>query len=209
MLVVLGCLMNEYGIQIKSEILDHLKEHDIFCVKQEPPGKLFEYPGIKTTAKMSVDMNEPVLYIHTKGAGNPIPQYLYTKLPNKSIADDMPPGAKPEDWQKSVRKFWYNEYTGDRLKDYLNALDMSIPCVVCPFTGKDKSTWQNAFIINPLAGIEILNNLKLTSNRDYYEHIFQTMPNVKVKGLIYNDITRPYNDIFRKMHQLLWSYWDK
>ena len=209
MLAVLGCLMNEAGKKIKAEMLEKLKEHNIFCVEQEPPGKLFEYPGIKCAAKMAIDMNEPILYIHTKGAGNLVPKYLYYKLPNVSIADDMPEGAKPEDWQKSVRKFWYNEYTGERLKDYLKELEMDVPCVVCPFTGTDKATWQNAFIINPLAGKEIIKNLKITTHRDYYEHIFEEMPNVKVKGLIYNDISRPYNEIFRKMHKLLWSYWNK
>ena len=56
MLVVLGCLMNANGKQIKEEICEHLKEHSIFCVPQEPPGKLFEYPGIRTAAKMAVDM---------------------------------------------------------------------------------------------------------------------------------------------------------
>lgn len=209
MLVVLGCLMNEAGKKIKTEMLDKLKEHNVFCVEQEPPGKLFEYPAIKCTGKMAVDMNEPVLYIHTKGAGNAVPWYLFAKLPHRAIVDDMPNGAKPEDWQGTVRKFWYNEYTGERLKDYLNALEMNKPCVVCPFSGADKSTWQNAFIINPLAGKEILANLKLTTNRDYYEHIFTDMKNVKVKGIIYNDITRPLDDRIYKMHQYIWNYWSK
>lgn len=209
MLAILGCLMTEAGKQIKNEMLEKLNEHTFFCVPQEPPGVLFEYPGILYTAQLSVDTNQPVLYIHTKGAGNPVPWYIFAKLPNRAIVDDMPNGANPSDWQSTVRKFWYHEYTGDRLKEYLSLLDSNTPCVVCPFTGKDKSTWQNAFIINPLAGREILEHLKITDNRDYYEHIFETMPNVTVKGLIYNDISRPLDDNIYKMHQLIWTYWNK
>ena len=209
MLVVLGCLLNERGKKIKEEMLDALKEHRIITVDQEPPGKLFEYPGIRTAAKASIDFNEPVLYIHTKGAGNAVPWYLFAKLPNRAIVEDMPVGAKPEDWQGTVRKFWYNEFTGERLKVYLDELRSDVPFVVCPFSGKDKSTWQNAFIINPLAGNEIIRNLRLTSDRDYYEHIFTDMENVQVKGIIYNDITRPLDDRIYKMHQYIWTFWDR
>lgn len=207
MLTVLGCLLSDAGKAIKAEMLNALHEHKILCIPQDPPGRLFEYPAIKYTAKLSVDTNMPVLYIHTKGAGNRVPWYLFAKLPNRAIVDDMPIGAKPEDWQATVRKFWYHEYTGNRLNTYLNALDSSSPCVVCPFTGTDKSTWQNAFIINPLAGNEILTHLKLTDNRDYYEHIFEYMDKVIVKGIIYDDISRPLDDRVYKMHQYIWKYW--
>lgn len=210
MIVVLGCLMNETGKLIKEEMLSILKkEHDVFCVEQEPPGKLFEYPAIHTAAKMSVEMNEPVLYLHTKGSGNKIPNYLFNKFPGKeSIADLKPEMAKLEDWQGSVRKLWYNEFTGERLKEYINNLKMNIPMVICPFSGKGKATWQNGFIINPKAGEILLKELKQTSNRDYFEHIFQNL-DVEVKGMIFNDINYPLDINIYKMRKFIWNYWCK
>ena len=148
MLAVLGCLLSDAGKIIKQEMLDKLHEHRILCISQEPPGRFFEYLAINYTAQLSVDTNQPVLYIHTKGAGNRVPWYLFAKLPNRAIVDDMPQGAKPEYWQSTVRKFWYHEYTGDRLQEYLTELDMNRPCVVCPFTGKDKSSTTYKIIVN-------------------------------------------------------------
>jgi len=209
MLVVLGCLLTEAGIKIKEEMLEHFKEHNILCIDQNPPGILFEYPAIKCAAKLAVEMNESVLYVHTKGAGNPIPWYIYNKMPKLSIMDYKPKNAKAEDWQPSVRKMWYYEFNGERLKTYLKELRYDIPMVVCPFSEPKKSTWQNGFIINPLAGAELLKHLHQSTDRNYFEHIFENIDSIIVKGIVYNDIARNLDETNYKMHQYIWSFYDK
>ena len=81
MICILGCLDNKEGKEICSEMLKWLeKEHSVFVVHQAPPGKEFEYPAIKKVLDCAIQLNEPVLYLHTKGAGNPIPTYYKERM---------------------------------------------------------------------------------------------------------------------------------
>ena len=62
MLCVLGVLKTSKGLQIKNEMLSWLNtKHNVFCVEQEPPGKLFEYPAIYYAIKLAIEMKERVL----------------------------------------------------------------------------------------------------------------------------------------------------
>lgn len=66
-LAVMGVLKTQRGLIIKERISKYLRSRfNILYVEQEPPGKLFEYPAIKYALKLAIDMNEPVLYLHTK-----------------------------------------------------------------------------------------------------------------------------------------------
>lgn len=82
MLCILGVLKTAKGIQIKEEMLAWLNRmHDVFCVEQRTPGKMFEYPAIYYAIMLSIEMNEPVLYVHTKGAAN----YAWYQIPVREM----------------------------------------------------------------------------------------------------------------------------
>lgn len=81
---VLGVLKSSRGLQIRDEMLSWLlKEYNVYCVEQEMPGKLFEYPALRFAQWLCCEKEcEDVLYVHTKGAG------------------------RPSDVQKKIRKMW-------------------------------------------------------------------------------------------------------
>lgn len=205
MICILGCLLTEAGIQIKSEMLSHFKEHTIFCVEQEPPGKYAEYPALYYTIKAALDFKRPILYCHTKGAGNPIP-YHCTRHKG-SFADVKPQGASLADWQPSVRNMWYHEFTGLRLQEYLTVASANRPIVACPYSGKGNVTWQNGFIINYHAALELNKIFHQASNRYWYEIMFSELPNVEVHGMIYNHINYPLDESRFDMYKSIWSFY--
>ena len=199
---VLGVLKTENGYAIRDEILNNLSEHNFLLIEQEPPGKLAEYPAIKYAIKMAIDLDEPVLYLHTKGAANSIPQITPCR---KSFADFIPHNATLKDWQVCVRKMWYHEF-GKNIDEYLNAVKRDIPTVACPYTGPGKATWQNGFVMNPSAATQLLQIFKLTNNRYWYEVMFSECKNVEVKGIISNKICYPMNDSRFEMYKSIWSF---
>lgn len=163
-LCVFGCLLNDTGKQIKREMLNWLEpEYDVLCIDQEPPGKLFEYPAIKYAINLAIDTNQAVLYLHTKGAAHPF-SYGQNIIRNN--------------WKHefTVRKSEYFKYTGDKL-----------PHVTTLYTGTNKETWFNAFVINPAAAKELLKTFHWDSNRFYFERMF-CKTNIPVHGLIRNDM---------------------
>ena len=87
---VLGVLKSSRGLQIKDEMLSWLlNEYNVYCVEQEMPGKLFEYPALRFAQWLCIEKDcEDVLYVHTKGAG------------------------RPSDVQKRIRKMWQMQFTG-------------------------------------------------------------------------------------------------
>lgn len=167
MLCVFGILKTEYGLKIKEEMLEWLSPlYDVLQIEQEPPGVLFEYPAIQYTMKLSIETNEPVLYIHTKGAGHPNGWY-----------------------NKGVLKVWKMEFgEKQRAEEIFNFINhQKSPTVVCPFTGKSKATWFNAFVVNPSAAKIILDNLKTPNeckDRYYYEVDKCNFPEINVIGSI-------------------------
>ncbi len=182
MICILGCLDNDAGKKICAEMLEWLeKEHSVCVVHQEPPGKEFEYPAIKKTIECAISLNEPVLYVHTKGAGNLIPSCYKERMMAPDVT--FPKEATPEDCQRVVRMMWKHEFTGDRIKAYIEAVNSDEPTVACPMTGKERLTWQNGWVINPAGAKELLKTFHKDDNRYYYECMFQNIP-IKIKGLL-------------------------
>ena len=170
MLCVMGVLKTQKGLIIKERISAYLNKYfeSIFYVEQDPPGVLFEYPAILCTLKMAIDMNEPVLYIHTKGAADPYKMW----------------------YQKPVKKLWQQEFGTDKVIETYKKVCIDEPTVICPIAGIKKQTWWNAFIINPAAAKIILPTLKHPSvlkdkcvspnSRYYYESFMCNLPNINV-----------------------------
>ncbi len=205
MLAVLGVLKTEAGIEIKKEMLSWLeKEHDVLCIEQEPPGIEFEYPAIKAAIRLSIDMNEPVLYLHTKGAANKIPLNYKTAMMAATV--NFPISAKPKDCQIIVRNMWKHEFTGERLKLYNDIVNTTVPTVACPLTGKEKLTWQNGFILNSFAAKELLKTFHFTNNRWYYEQMFNNT-SINVKGVLSNDIHIGKDEL--KMWDIIWKFYEE
>lgn len=205
-LCVLGCLTTEEGKKIKAEMLEWLnKEYEVLCIDQEPPGKLFEYPAIKYALKLSIDMNQPVLYIHTKGAGNPIPKDYQNRMMHRTI--NFPKTAKPEDCQKIVRNMWKHEFTDKRLKLYLEKVKTDKPVVCCPYTGKEKITWQNGWIINPAAAKILSKAFHYDKDRYYFETLFSKIKEIDVIGMISNncDLREPFH---KSMWDDIWKFYE-
>lgn len=205
-LCVFGCLLTDYGMQIKQEMLSWLStEYKVFCVDQEPPGTLFEYPGIYYAAKLAIDANYPVLYVHTKGAANKIPSY-HTKMMSSKF--NVPSHAKPEDCQRVIRNLWRHEFTGNRLYEYLRAVNVNTPMVACPYTGPSKTTWWNGFIINPLAAKILLPKLQISTYRWYYERLFANFADIQVCGLRRNNLTFDTIDNDIPYWNDIWSFYN-
>ncbi len=205
MVCILGVLKNKDGLTIKEEMLSWLtKYYDVFCVEQEPPGLEFEYPAIKCVLNTAITLNEPVLYLHTKGSGNKIPTNYKEFMMHSSV--NYPKTAKPEDCQRVVRLMWKKEFTENKEK-YINAVNTDKPVVACPFTGKDKMSWQNGWIINPAAAKELLKTFHKDKNRYYYEHMFRFVPTIDVKGIVDNtcDIQIPHH---KTMWDKIWTYYE-
>lgn len=161
-LCVLGVLRTDAGIQIRDEMIKWIcSKYNCICVNQDPPGELYEYPALNHARYLALNYNKPVLYLHTKGAGNH--NHLQAKIRNM--------------WKfEFLCKFqWYN--------DLNNQLSM----VKTPFTGSDKWTWFNGFIATPLAYKSA--HIEISSNRYDFEHIFSNCESVKVYGRILNNVS--------------------
>lgn len=161
-LCVFGCLLTQDGIAIKEEMLAWLERYyHVFCVDQRPPGALFEYPAIFYAAQLSIDTQNPVLYIHTKGAAN------------------------RNHLQSKVRNMWKREFSPPQLYKYLDAVNSKRPTVATPFASPEGSTWFNGYILNPSAADIVMHviddmthpiqmHLKPDKIRYRYEHLFRS-----------------------------------
>lgn len=197
---ILGVLKTEHGLAIKDEILLNLNMHDFTIIEQEPPGIQYEFPALKCAIELSIKINKPILYLHTKGAFNEIPPI--PKNPEiQSMATFIPPNATLKDWQPCVRKMWYHEF-GKNIDKYIEAVKGDEPIVACPYTGSCKATWLNGFIMNSAAAKEIQKIFKFTTNRYWYEFMFSECKTVQIKGLIYN--TNDKAEIYKS----IWSFID-
>ena len=187
-LCVFGCLLTKNGIAIKDEMLQWLKpEYHVFCIDQQPPGKLYEYPAIKYACQLAVDMNKPVLYIHTKGAAH-----------NALV-------------QSYVRKMWKNEFTYPNSMNYFNTVNTDNPTVACPITSSDRITWLNAWVINPSSAKLLLTQLHISDNRLYYEGLFRDNGKPyrelisNVIGIVHHDIDTP-NNVWDLVKQYIYDH---
>lgn len=167
---VLGVLKTEAGLKIKEEMLAWLSPiYEVFCVEQEAPGVLYEYPAIKMAADLAVDLDEPVLYLHTKGA------------------------AMPNQAQPMVRAFWQHEFTVNSEK-YFEMVNENKPLVSAPYTMKRNIAWFNAFVMNPIAAKWLLTYLKPQSDRYWFEQqLWNHDSTVTMLGL-YDDMVSTFSD---------------
>ena len=205
MLAVLGVLKTAEGLRIKAEMLSWLeKEYDVFCCEQDPPGRLYEFPAISCALHLAVRMDEPVLYIHTKGAGNAVPLNYKDYMMHPTVR--YPTEATPEDCQRVVRLMWQTEFTGSRLQKYIDVLQTNEPRVACPFSGKEKITWQNAWIINTSGAKELLKTFHLSSDRYYYEWLFNKSI-IKVIPLVLGNCNAYDEPHHKTMWDKIWTYY--
>jgi hypothetical protein len=187
------------GKQIKAELYNWLKSRfDVITVDADENAKS-EYPFIKKVIETAISSNKPVLYIHTKGACNVISKAFDL---NKKTGVKIPNGALPHDSQIIVRRMWKHEFTTNYNK-YLDAVDGNDPVVACPYAGGDKTTWQNAFVINPSAARILQQSFHEDPNRYYYERMFEHT-NIKVLGIRLNNVERD-----KKCQSNMWQdIWD-
>lgn len=187
------------GRQIKAELYGWLsKVFDVITVDADSTVKN-EYPFIKKVIELSIESNKPVLYIHTKGACNVISKAFGL---NAKTEVTIPVDALPYDSQIIARRMWKHEFTTNYEK-YLTVVSSNDPIVACPYTGGDKTTWQNAFVINPSAAKELRQSFHEDTNRYYYERMFEHT-NIKVVGIRLNNVERDKN-CQSNMWQDIWN----
>lgn len=179
---IFGILDNDIGRDIRDEMKQWLEEkYDIVMVYQDNPGLLYEYPALIMAQFISIYMNKPVLYIHTKGAWN-----IYGN------------GYS----QVAVRNLWKHEFNSNY--DWYH----SIMCngatdgavVALPFSpsAKHATTFFNGFVGNTHAWNSVGTIYKL-DNRFYYENIFAGAE-CKLIGHLLNDITPYPHDDYKKLN---------
>lgn len=165
----MGVLKTKKGLIIKEKITNYLKPRfDILYIEQEPPGVLYEYPALKYAFQLAVDMNEPVLYIHTKGAANPGNSW----------------------YQTPVKKLWEVEFGTDKVVESYKRVCNDTPTIICPIAGTKNQTWWNGMIINPAAAKMLKPRLRHPSeltdkhvspnSRWYYEEFMCDIKGLKV-----------------------------
>ena len=159
MLAVMGVLKTEKGKKIKERISNYLKPRfDILYVEQEPPGKMFEYPAIRYALQLAIEMDEPVLYIHTKGAADPYNMW----------------------YQTPVKKLWEKEFGTEKVEENYKKVCCDAPTIICPIAGSANQTWWNGMIINPAAARLLMKTFHFDKNRYYYEYNMCNVPGMRV-----------------------------
>ena len=194
---VLSVLDTESGRMIANEMLSaYSKYYDVHIVKHD--GSEYEYPGIYYTRKLCLETKESVLYIHTKGAGNHIPRNPQNYINSKILSYS---GATMDVWQETVRKMWEHEFITKQTLYFSKINNSTEPLIVCPFTGPDKSTWNNGFIMTYNAALKI-KEIKKSTDRYFFEHMFKN-EQVKVVGTVYRDLTP---QTMWKMQSYIWQF---
>lgn len=158
---VLGVLKTEHGLKIKEEMLAWLEPvYDITLVEVDPPNDVeFELPFIKKACEVAIESNEPVLYLHTKGAA-------------------MPNGCQP-----IVRALWEDAFTS-HADMYFSAVNQIPAIASAPFVNSStKTCWYNGFVMNVTAAKQILTVLKPHTDRYWFETGMLAEANVQVAGL--------------------------
>lgn len=165
-LCVLGVLNTNRGNMIKKELLEWLTpEYDVYCVYQNSPGVLYEYPAIRF-AQYLLNKTESnyCLYLHTKGAAN---------------SNTM---------QIKVRNYWKQEFSGENKTKYIDVVKNNDSVVSCPFEGENGNTWFNGFFVTRTA-INKLGTIQPNKDRYYFERMFKDFKEVKVNGLLLQGVS--------------------
>lgn len=173
---VLGVLKTVEGLIIKEEMLGWLNEkYDVTLVEVDPPNDIeFELPFIKKACEVAIESNEPVLYLHTKGAGN------------------------KNSTQPIVRNAWQYAFTKDQ-NFYFDSVNTTVPTAASLFVDVvNKVCWYNAFVFNVAAAKQILTVLKPHTDRYWFEQGMLTEANVDVVGNVESDnYNKAYTDLLQ------------
>lgn len=157
---VLGVLKTEEGLRIKEEMLAWLEPvYDVTLVEVDPPNDIeFELPFIKKACEVAIESNEPVLYLHTKGA------------------------AMQNGVQALVREFWHKIFTNEA-DSYFKYVDTDIAVCSAPIVSRVKhACWFNGFIMNVTAAKQILPVLTTHTDRYWFETGMLAEAGVEVIG---------------------------
>ena len=153
---VFGIMDNDKGRMIADEMRKWLR--DVYDVREVlHDGSLFEYPALKLAHDLSIEYDEPVLYIHTRGAVNTYPYTIPT------------------------RRCWADQF-GKQWKKYFTIAKTDVPRVVCPFVDYDRETRYNGFVANTAAWRLI--DLKPSKDRFDFERLWIDKPDCEVLGLL-------------------------
>lgn len=166
---VLGVLKSEHGLKIKEEMLAWLEPvYDVTLVEVDPPNDIeFEYPFIKKACEVAIESNEPVLYLHTKGA------------------------AMQNNAQPMVRDFWRREF-GGKSEKYFEAVNTDIAMTSAPIVSIENPVcWFNGFVMNTAAAKQILPTLKVQTNRYWFERGMLKEASVSAVGLYDSNANDP------------------
>lgn len=200
MTCVLGCQIGTTdGNAIKKELLAWLTPlYNVITVDVGLECKN-EYPFIATAIMTCIKQLTPVLYLHTKGACNPISKAFEL---NKATGVHVPERATPYDNQRIVRAMWKHEFTTNR-QSYINAVSCNEPTIACPYTNSVKTTWHNGFMMNPHAAYLLTKTFHDSKNRYYFEKLFHGST-INVIGIRMGDVERgDYSQ--QNMWQDLWD----
>lgn len=197
---IFGCQIGtKEGKAIKTEMLSWLVPHfDVNTIDVGMECKN-EYVFIANVIMKCISSKKPVLYVHTKGACNPISKAFEL---NKQTGVNVPDTATPYDSQRIVRAMWKHEFTAN-FNVYKDIVSCAEPVVACPYTNSVKTTWHNGFIINPAAAYVLTKTFHEAKNRYYYEKMFKDT-DVNVVGVRMNNVERgDYSQ--QNMWQDLWD----
>lgn len=162
---VFGILNTPIGLKIKDEMIGWLTDN-YSVVELYHNGMYYEYPPIKLAQKLCIELDVPyTLYVHTKGAFN-----------NTIL-------------QAPVRDIWKREFSTDKKFTYINSVNTEEPTVVTPYTSAKGHTWYNGFFCNKAAWLQ--RNIKKESNRYQFECIFFERGNIKLIGVLRENIDAP------------------
>ena len=175
---VLGVLLSENGKIIEQYMLSWLtKKYNVFSIRQPLPGTLYEYPALRFAQLLSIEREEPILYLHTKGAAN------------------------PRKYQRRTINMWMHEFVEVKAEyeKNINQYDLLLP-----YSGTQNITWLNGFIGSPKA-FSSIPSIPVFENRYYYEILFKGSNlrcfGRRIKDLLrtddFDNVPQMYNDIKR------------
>lgn len=169
-LCVIGIVNNERGLKIAEEMLDWLNPiYEVHKVYHD--GSKFEQPALRYLQDLCIKEHRPCLYLHTKGAYN------------------------RSEFSQQVRQIWKHEFT-KHWQTYFDLVDRPYAVVSCPFTGSDKTTWYNGFVVNWQA-MQDHPTINPNKNRFKFEKLFVDS-RTQVIGVVRNDFHRELGHTDRK-----------
>lgn len=157
---VLGVADTDKGRAIAAEMREWLKPN--YCVIEIwHDGSLFEQPALHYMQYLCKETDATCLYLHTRGAFN------FHKTTTER-----------------THKLWRHEFTTKR-DWYFEQVAKREPTAACPFTGSEKYTWYNGFVVNANA-MKAIPEIKPNEDRLFFEHLFKGTP-VNVIGAYVNE----------------------